>query len=305
VEPDISILTGGVPALRIRQHLFHPPHDAEHHIGVRGIALGGESVEIGLGELGVVVRHLLEVGDDPLGVDAVAVEAPSQVVVHPTATHPAQGVERHRPPRVAAQVGVAGQEEGDRSGVRELGAVPPAAEPRLVMLLEQGLGAEEERLVGIGGGKLVERLADDLGDRRGLRGHPLALVVPDLPERGASGEGLRRVVGPAEEDLALRSEECREGPAADAGEGLDRPLVPGVDVGALVAVDLDADEAVAEEVGDGRVLVRLAIHHVAPMAPDRPDVEQDRTVEPGRLGERLRAPRPPLHRLVRGGSEVG
>ena len=87
-----------------------------------------------------------------------------------------------------------------------------------------------------------------------------------------------REVGPAVEHLAVGRQEGRERPAALAGDRLHRPLVARVDVGPLVAVDLDADEMSLRILGELGVLVGLAVHHVAPVAPHRADIEQDRAI---------------------------
>src|SRR5207237_6635573 len=109
----------------------------------------------------------------------------------------------------------------------------------------------------------------------------------------------------AKEDFPVRREERREGPAALATQRLHGALVASVHVGPFIAVDLDAHEVAIEKLGDARVLVRLAIHDVAPMAPDRADVEQARLLFAVRAGECGFPPREPLDRLVRGGFEGG
>src|SRR5216117_140441 len=116
---------------------------------------------------------------------------------------------------------------------------------------------------------------------------------------------LRREVGTAEEDFALGGEKRREGPTALARERLHGALVARIHVGPLVAIHLDAHEVAIERLGDARVLVRLAIHHVTPVAPHGADVQQDGLILGARPRERGLAPRVPVHRLVGGGLEVG
>jgi hypothetical protein len=114
-----------------------------------------------------------------------------------------------------------------------------------------------------------------------------------------------REVGPAVEDLALGGEEGGEWPAALLDQELDGALVARVHVGPLVAVHLDADEMPVEEVGERRVLVGLAVHHVAPVAPDGADVEQHGSVGAARGVERVGSPGEPVDGLVRGALQVG
>ena len=100
--------------------------------------------------------------------------------------------------------------------------------------------------------------------RRGKRGHAVPV--------------LRREVGAAVERHAVRREEHGHRPAAAAGHGLHGLHVDLVDVGPLLAVDLDVDEEAVHERGDLVVLERLALHDVAPVAGRVADREQHRLV---------------------------
>ncbi len=108
----------------------------------------------------------------------------------------------------------------------------------------------------------------------------------------------RREIGPRVERFKLRREERAQRPAAGARHQLHRVHVDLVDVGALLAVDLDRHEVLVEELRDLRVLERLALHHVAPVAGGVADREEDRPVLAARALERLRAPRIPVDRVV-------
>ena len=80
----------------------------------------------------------------------------------------------------------------------------------------------------------------------------------------------------------------------------DCGLVADVDIGALIAIHFHGDEML---VHDGRhfgIVVRLAIHHMAPVAPHRANVEEHRLVFPLRGSERLLAPFVPTNWLVHG-----
>ncbi len=100
----------------------------------------------------------------------------------------------------------------------------------------------------------LARGADRIDQRAGLADHvgaPLAVRVGDadeqLPEARQPVPRLGREVRAAEERLAGRRQEDRHRPAAAAGEGDDGVHVDGVEVGTLLAVDLDADEALVHE----------------------------------------------------------
>src|SRR5207245_4823526 len=124
---------------------------------------------------------------------------------------------------------------------------------------------------------------DAPADRPGVLDDPVALLAVDagyLPQHRRESRPsevvlLRREIRAAVEHLALWREERGERPAALARECLDRALVARVHVGSLVAVHLDAYEVRIEELRHPGILVRLAVHDVAPVAPHRPDVEQD------------------------------
>ena len=115
----------------------------------------------------------------------------------------------------------------------------------------------------------------------------------------AAGAVARREVRAAEERLALGRQPDAHRPAARAGQRLHRGHVDRVDVGALFAVDLDADVVVVHHGGDLLVLERLLLHHVAPVAGRVADRQEHRLAQPARLVERLVAPRPPVDRVVR------
>ncbi len=81
-------------------------------------------------------------------------------------------------------------------------------------------------------------------------------------------------------------------------------MVAGVDVGALVAIDFDGDEMFVDDFGDFHVFVAFAVDDVAPMAPDRADVEKNGLVFGFGAFERGVAPFVPVDGLVRGGTQI-
>ena len=90
--------------------------------------------------------------------------------------------------------------------------------------------------------------------------------------------------------------------AAGAGElviDVQRRHVDRVDVGPLLAIDLDAHEVLVEQLRNLLVVKALALHHVAPVAARVADREKDQLALFLRLGERLFAPRIPIDRVVR------
>ncbi len=69
----------------------------------------------------------------------------------------------------------------------------------------------------------------------------------DAAEAGATVAVDGREIGAAEKRFALGGEEGGKRPAALAADGGDGGLVAGVDVGALVAIDLDGDEVLVDD----------------------------------------------------------
>ena len=92
--------------------------------------------------------------------------------------------------------------------------------------------------------------------------------------------------------------EHRERPAQVRRERARGGEVAGVDLGMLLAVDLDRDQVLVEVRRDLGVAEALARHDVAPVAGRVADRDHHRHVAPLGLGERLLAPRPPVDRVA-------
>ena len=135
------------------------------------------------------------------------------------------------------------------------------------------------------------------GDLAGL-GFPEARDLgEDLAE--ARPAEARRIgeIGAAPERRAIGVEEHGERPAALLAEGMERVHIEPVDIGPLLAVDLDADEVGVQKLGGFRVLEALMGHDVAPVAGSIADGEQDRLVLGAGAVERCLAPGQPMDRI--------
>ena len=97
-------------------------------------------MQVGARQQRVVVEHLLEVGNRPGGIDAVAREAPADVVVDAPAGHGLQRAQRHL--ALAAQ-----QQELDHRGLRELGRAAEAAVKAVERAPQGGHGIAQLALV--------------------------------------------------------------------------------------------------------------------------------------------------------------
>ena len=137
-------------------------------------------VEVHAGEQGLVVEHLLEVGDQPLAVDRVAGETPAEVVVDPARTpwrratsrpRPARRVPRRRPRRRRLRRRRSSPPQRRRPGERADEGV------QAHRLGELGRAAEAP----VGGVVLGPQVAPRRGQRLGSR-----RLLPGLQQRGAT-----------------------------------------------------------------------------------------------------------------------
>ena len=217
-------------------------------------------------------------------------------------------------------------------GLRQVEAVAEAAAPEIVEELRlrkfrRAFDAAIDRVDDLG-----EALSE-IGERRvaghgalaaiGLRRQPRAqrigivahlglLVAIDarhlaqhIDEARPAVARLVGEIGAAPERLGVGGEEHGQRPAAMLAKLVQRRHVDGVDVGTLLAVDLDVDEEVVHHLRGGVVLEALMGHDMAPMAGGIADREQDRLPRALGLGERLRPPGPPMHRVVLVLEEIG
>ena len=250
---------------------------------------------------------------EPALVDRIAGEAAAEMVVDAAERHPLERDEDAVPRLgVARAAGVAG-EELDHHRIREFRRAGEAAMRRVE-------GADEALADGveIGKAKVAARrpappgLAEALDQEAPVVGDPLRLAVEDarhlaqhVDEARPAEFRLLREVGAAPERLAAGGQEHGQRPAALLAEEMQRAHVDVVDVGALLAVDLDVHEELVHDRRDALVLEALMGHDVAPMAGGVADREQHRPARRRRLGEGLRPPFAPIDRVVLVLQEIG
>ena len=285
-------------------------HPVERLLADAPVALVAErlpAVQVGAGEQGVVVEHLLEVGDEPAGVDRVAGEAAAELVVDAAGHH---RVERSLHDRglvvlLTSRAGASSSSSAEaggnlgappkppRSG-RRLRAAAPTASSSSSRAGQRSRPARSRRPPRVASGSPLPAR----GSRRVL---PLEAVDDRFhhhPEARHAAALVGREVGAAVEGHAVGVEEDGHRPAALAADRLHRLHVDRVDVGPLLAIDLDVDEVLVHVGGGLRVLEGLALHHVAPVAGRVADREQDRAVLLARPRQRLLAPGVPVDRVV-------
>src|SRR5579863_97193 len=129
------------------------------------------------------------------------------------------------------------------------------------------------------------RVGNGALDQFGLFDHVLVLFVIGIRDReqytleaGTSIMVVRREISSTVERFAVGSKKRRQRPATLPADRTDGDLIAAIDVGTLVAVYLYGDEMLVHDLRDFGIVVGLPVHHVAPVAPDRADVEQDRFV---------------------------
>ncbi len=151
----------------------------------------------------------------------------------------------------------------------------------------------------------VAQRGDVFGNVVALAGVSLADRLQHLEKPRPPPALLRREIGPAPKRLAVGGQKHRQWPAALLAHQRQRVLVDLVEIGALLAIDLDVDEQLIHPPRNRGILEALMRHHMAPMAGGVADRQQDRLV--GRLGRgqcRL-APGLPVDRVVAVLEEVG
>ncbi len=261
-------------------------------------------------ELRVVVQHLLEVRHMPALVRRVAGETAADMVVDAARGHVLQGRDQQGAGLFVATRGQ-GQQVLQQRRLRELGRVAETAVAR-VEAARQLIDGAAMHIVGRRTRRGCGVAAQVLDERLRLL---LEVAAPLQPRLAHGGQHLgkarhararpRREVGAAEERRALRREEHVHRPAAMAAQGLQRAHVDMIDIGQLLAVDLDRDEALGELPRDGLVLEALALHHVAPVASGVADRQEDGLVLGTRFREGLFAPGKPVDRIVGVLEQVG
>ena len=232
-------------------------------------------------------------------------ETAADVVAHPAEGHRPQGAEHHRARRFGAGAGVfAGQEQEFRR-TRELRRVTEAAAAFVEAARPLGRRRVEHGVIRRCPIGRRRRSGAQPGDRGGgRRGDAGGILTPrpghlaaDVEQRRPPPGRGRRKVGAAVERLERRRQPDAHRPAAAAGGRLHEGHVDAIDVGPLLAIDLDADEVAVEDGGGRVVLERLVGHHMAPVARRVADRQEDRHPAVAGGGKRLVAPRIPIDRV--------
>ena len=248
--PDVefALLALGIGVEGAREGAFPGAHLAQHPGHGLGGAGGKERLARLLPEvaqqiekLGVVVEHLLEMGREPALVGGIAGEAAAQMVVDTALAH-AFHAERHgcfHQQRLGSQV--AAPKQLQHGTLRELRRAADAAVASIDLAQQSSshvLGlCVGHRLAGLAAGESLQRL----DQRRSVFVHFITVAAPGLLdqaqhllEAGPAEAGLEREVGAAPEGLAVGRQEHGERPAPLLAHERERPLVDGIEIGALL-----------------------------------------------------------------------
>ena len=261
----------------------------------------------------IVVQHLLEVRHQPLRVHAVAREAPADLIIDAAARHLLERVRHHGERLRVTGAGPVTQREVERHRRRKLGSAIESAVHGLVPLTQAGRRAREQAGAECAGGaRALGACLVQLAHLRRRARDAVLSVAPRIRHAEHHAAKARhavtvvgRVIGAREEWLPVRREKDRHRPSTMAGHGLCGLHVDGIDVGALLAIDLDAHEVFVHERRDGVVLERFALHDVAPVARRVADAQQDGLPLITRTREGGTAPGIPVDGIVRVLEEIG
>ena len=233
-------------------------------------------------------------------------EAATELVAQATVGHRVERSTRdEQRPRVAGR-DVASKQVFDGHRLRELGCTTPAA----VRPVERGLDGRrrrvEQHLRRTDRPGLEPCVLDEPRHEPATGGLDLdALLAPGaidpfehLVERRHPVARFVREVGAAVERPAIGGQEDRHRPAAATSHRLDRRHVDLVEVGTLLAIDLDRDEPLVEVPRRRFVLERFAFHDVTPVTRRIADGQEDRPVQQPRSRECVGSPGVPIHRIL-------
>ena len=248
--------------------------DLFRHPAIEIVAGRLPRLEVDLGEKCVVVEHLLEVRNEPVGVDRVAVKAPADLVAHSAVCHPVQRDRGHGEKIVLAGVQVLPQQKRNGGARGKLGRPAETAPRRIEFPSELGGRLREDGFVQRAGA-CCRRNDVDFQRTDHLIGTFDDLVTPLAPRLGGGGQNLferghaeavfRREIRSPEKRLQVRRQKDVQRPTAAAGHHLNGRHVNLVDVRPLLAIDLDGDKVLVEDLGGLGILERLPLHDVAPM----------------------------------------
>ena len=310
----VGVLGGIESAVGMRHVAQDVGEDVARRVRVPDVAADEVGVQIKLRELGIIVEHLLEMRNEPVGVHGITREAAAELIADAASGHRLACVQDHPLCFVVLESFRAAQQERWLARLRKFWRAPKTAVLRIVSFLEHRARATQNfrrqanvRRGRIGGGEFQTGV-NFIRRRRDIAA-PLPPDGGNLSQHGtktaAAVPVIRREIGAAEKRLAVGRQENIQRPAARAGGALHECHVNLVHVRSLLAVHLDADEMLVENFGGRFALERFPLHDVTPVTRRVADAEEDGFVFGLRFRERLVAPGKPVDGVVRVLEEVG
>ena len=264
-------------------------------------------------QFGVVVEHFFEVRHHPALVDTVAMEPAGQLIVNAASRHLFE-CRCERLPRRARCRDSPRPQAADRAPTdAETSAVIQSLRcvRRTVPTVDATILSTRARLNWPPRPEkpsLCSMAAITLPAVSSASSAPLA---PNLRHGQQNASDSRpavplvaRNVGAAEVRPPIRREKRGQRPPSLPADRRHRRLVARVHIRSLIAIDLHGHKMLIDERGHLGVFIRFAIHHVAPVAPHRSNVEKNRLVFSLRARECSLAPRMPFHRLMSRGAQI-
>ena len=256
-------------------------------------------------KLRIVVEHFLKVRNEPALVDRIAGKAAAEMIVNAALANMMQrnvdGAEITRlagaqtcPPQQLEQSGLRKFRRAARAAIHR---IDNAAE-LLRGVVEFGDADRDRAGFARGAGETLHQSRAVLLDLLRLFAKQSRDLAQHVDESRLAVTRRTRKVSAAPDRLAVRREKHGQRPAALLAEMMQRRHVNLIDVGTLLAIDLDVDEQLVHHAGGIVVLETLVRHHVAPVAGGVADGKQDRPSCLLRRCQRLRTPRPPIDRVV-------
>ncbi len=252
----------------------------------------------------VVGEHPLVVRLAPVGARGIAEEAALDRV--------AERRSAHEPQRAFRELGGRRRRHAARNpSTGRDGELRSSPEPAVQAILVLGQGCDGAGRARRRPGSSPEVEATDAAARASATASAVCVEVttPFAPGLADGGEHLhegrhavhwpRREVGAGVERTPVGRREHRERPAELAREGGSGREVARVDVGMLLAVDLDGNEPLVEDARDRRIAEALPRHHVAPVARGVADRDEHGHIALACLVECRLAPREPVDGIVR------
>ena len=238
----------------------------------------------------------------PLLVDTVSMESSAQVIVDPPTNHAPKRVCHHLERLGVACVVPDAQQQRKTVSIRELGSRAEAAIHAVVIgcQLARRFGQQaavecppRHKRVGI----LLEEICQSLGlgfNLAALGGVVIGNRLQNPTKSRPAVTIVRREIGAAIEGPQVRGEEHGHRPPPTSRHRLNGCHIDLVEVGPLLAVNLDIDVVLIHPSGDACVLKRLTFHRVTPVAGRVADRQQNRSILIPRRGQRLLPPGKPV-----------